>query len=306
MINIGLILICLLFGFYLRRYEHFRLHSAAILNALIIDLFLPALIVAYIPGLGKKLLTPAAFFPALMPWLMFLLAWAFAWSLGKAFSWSKETVGCLVLVMGLGNTSFVGFPLLEALYGPSSLSTGIMIDQLGSFLIVATLATVFGVTYSGGQVTAKMMIHRVTHFPPFLALFFSLLITPFGPFPKLSELCLKLSAPMVPLAVMTLAIQIQTSREAFLRNKAQLGLALLFKLLLFPALIALIYPFVFSQRGFETQITIAEAAMAPMFSSSILATRFNLRPELASLIIFVGVLLSLLTVPIWSLCIHWV
>ena len=49
-------------------------------------------------------------------------------------------VGCaLMLAGGLANTSFVGLPMIEAFFGAPSMATGILIDQLGTYLVLSTL-----------------------------------------------------------------------------------------------------------------------------------------------------------------------
>jgi predicted permease len=58
--------------------------------------------------------------------------------LGKKYGWSKK-IGCLILTAGLGNTSFLGFPIIEALYGQEGMKTAILVDQPGTFVVLSTL-----------------------------------------------------------------------------------------------------------------------------------------------------------------------
>ncbi|WP_291854157.1 hypothetical protein [Bradyrhizobium sp.] len=52
-----------------------------------------------------------------MPWLLFTIAGLFFWAASKVLRFAPATTGGLILVAGLGNTSFVGLPMLEAFYG---------------------------------------------------------------------------------------------------------------------------------------------------------------------------------------------
>jgi predicted permease len=45
----------------------------------------------------------------------------------------------LILTAGLGNTSFLGFPIIEALYGQEGMKTAILVDQPGTFVVLSTL-----------------------------------------------------------------------------------------------------------------------------------------------------------------------
>ncbi|HNE83258.1 MAG TPA: AEC family transporter, partial [bacterium] len=44
---------------------------------------------------------------------------------------------------------------------------------------------------------------------------------------------------------------------------------------------------------------IFEAAMPPMITAAILATEHDLRPELASLMVGIGIIVSMFTLPFW-------
>ena len=54
-----------------------------------------------------------------------------------------------MLVGGLANTSFVGLPMIEAFYGTADLPIGILIDQLGTYLVLSTLGIAVAAYYGG-------------------------------------------------------------------------------------------------------------------------------------------------------------
>src|SRR3546814_1439744 len=58
----------------------------------------------------------------LSQWLVFGMAWLVFAMLGRRLQWSRSRIGALTLVAGLGNTSFVGYPLIEALRGQEGLA----------------------------------------------------------------------------------------------------------------------------------------------------------------------------------------
>jgi predicted permease len=55
-------------------------------------------------------------------------------------------------------------------------------------------------------------------------------------------------------------------------------------------------------RGLEIDVSIMESAMAPMITGAILASNYGLKPKLSSMMIGIGIPLSLLTVAFW----YWV
>ena len=76
-------------------------------------------------------------------------------------------------------------------------------------------------------------------------------------------------------------------------------MGLFYKLLLGPALMALLFLLVLGERGTTIQVTIFEAASAPMITGSIVASEYGLDPDLSALMVGVGVPLSFLTLPCW-------
>lgn len=60
---------------------------------------------------------PNLWFLVATQWLVFIGAAFLSHFIGSALGWSRARIGCMILMTGLGNTSFVGFPLLEALRG---------------------------------------------------------------------------------------------------------------------------------------------------------------------------------------------
>ncbi|HBG15062.1 MAG TPA: transporter, partial [Synergistaceae bacterium] len=78
-----------------------------------------------------------------------------------------------------------------------------------------------------------------------------------------------------------------------------LAVGLFYKLLLGPAIVALLFIVILGARGPVIQVTIFETAMAPMITGSIVAVEHNLDPSLSSLMVGVGIPLSFLTLPLW-------
>ncbi len=79
---------------------------------------------------------------------------------------SQKTTGCLILVAGLGNTSFVGLPMITAYYGAEYVGIGILCDQPGSFLVLSTLGIIVATVHSAGSVSAAQVLKKIITFPP--------------------------------------------------------------------------------------------------------------------------------------------
>jgi len=114
--NIVLLFVCLLLGMGLRTTRRLPENAHVALNAFIINISLPALIVLQIHHVA---LQTQLLFSIAMPWLMFALGVGFFWMLSSRLKFSRETTGALMLAGGLANTSFVGLPMIEAFFGAS-------------------------------------------------------------------------------------------------------------------------------------------------------------------------------------------
>src|SRR6185295_1446309 len=110
MSNIILLFLCMLIGIALRRYGRVPDNAHAAINGFIINVSLPALTLLQIHGIT---LQPTLVYAVAMPWLLFTIAAMFFWSISKLLQFSPATTGGLILVAGLGNTSFVGLPMIE-------------------------------------------------------------------------------------------------------------------------------------------------------------------------------------------------
>lgn len=294
MANILLLAICLFMGIALRRTTKAPANLPASLNAYIIYIALPAAVLRYIHDIKPD---SALILTALMAWLLFGIGWIFFLLLAKLLKLDRAATGALVLVGGLGNTSFVGLPMIEAWYGKEYLGVGIIADQLGSFLVLSTLGILAANLYSTGESSPRAMIRKILLFPPFQALCAAVLLR-FVPFhPAFMTVLQKLADTIAPVALVSVGYQLVFGN---IRSQAKaLFAGLTYKLLLGPALIALLYLHLFGASGTVINVTIFEAAMPPMITAGIIAVEHDLEPKLVALMVGMGIPLSFLTLAGW-------
>jgi predicted permease len=295
MTNLILLIVCFVAGLILRWTGRFPENTPAPLNGFIIHVSLPALTLLHVHRLQ---LDRTLLYPALMAWLLFGLGVLFFAGVGRLTKLPRATVGALIMVGALGNTSFVGLPMIEAFYGKELLGVGIIADQLGTFMVLATLGIITATVYSSGDVSARAVLRRILTFPPFQALLIALLLRPFSYPDWLAPVLTKLGDTLTPLALVSVGFQLRLSH---LKGTLQpLGLGLFFKLLLAPALLALLFVGLLGAHGQVIQVTIFEAAMAPMITAGIVAVDHDLNPPLVAVMIGIGIPLSFLTLTGWS------
>ncbi len=279
-------------GYLLRRLGRLPDDAADVLNRFVIDICVPATILRLVPKLtlGRGLVVLV-----IVPWAMAGIAYVIVRLVTRPLGLDRTQRTALFLATALGNTSFIGFPLCSALLGERSLPLAAVYDQLGSFLLLSTVAPfALGAVTAGAPPRASEIARRVLLFPPMLALLVALLPLPH---PALLEaLYAAASSPLVPLAVVAVGLKIRLTPPRPLRVFA-FGLTL--KLLLLP-IAAWAIARVLGAPVFVTQVAVLESAMPTMITAGALMMAYRVAGELAAAFVGWGLLISLVTVPAWS------
>lgn len=285
-------------GLLLQRIKAFPGNTHQVLNQFIIYISLPGMALYYMPKIELSL---ELLYPVLMPWLSILLAFIiFRW-LGRLWGWSKALIGCLIMTAGFGNTSFVGIPIINALYGEEGLKTLMMVDLPGTFVALSTVGIVIATMYSRGQPSAKSIANKVLTFPPFIVFIIGLLMNISGlRFPEeLDGVFKTLSMTISPIALVSVGFQLKVNKRS--KHWRFLALGLSYQLLFFPALIFVLYKYIFQKEGMMIDVCVMEAAMAPMITACIIAAQYGLKPRLCAMMVGLGIPISFLTLSLWYL-----
>ncbi|WP_211197894.1 AEC family transporter [Permianibacter fluminis] len=292
--NLLLIAICLAIGVILRISRRVGDDVAHALNAYVIHVALPAVVLHQVPAMQ---FTAQLLFPALLPWLLLAVSAGAVLLLARYCQWSKAITGALLLVVPLGNTSFLGFPLVQSFWGEAGLPVAIIYDQLGSFVALSTYGIWILSRYADcPPPTVKRVLERMVHFTPFLALLAGLLLSQITVPVVLDDVFKRIGATLVPVILVAVGLQWKLDLHAELRAPLALGLSL--KLLAMP-LLALALVQVLGVHGLTAQVSVFEAGMASMITAGALAMNANLAPRLAAAMVGFGIPLSLLTLTLW-------
>lgn len=291
-----LIFICIAIGALLRSFKKIPRETPQVLNSLIIYVSLPAFTLFYLRGLSVNALWPAA-----MPWIFFAASFLFFSLLGRLRHWDRKSIGTLIICAGLGNTSFLGFPLIEAMYGAQGLKIAVVIDQLGSFLLLSTAAVFVANWFGNEKPSSGSIIRRMFSFPPFIAFLAALALQSFAIPSEVEKVLEKIGGTLIPLALISIGFQWKVERAKLTQYFSKISLGLLFKLILGPALIFFTFLKLFHFPKLATDVTLMESAMAPMITASVIITEFGLDENLGNLVLGLGIPLSFITLFAWKL-----
>lgn len=294
--NFALILIYLLIGTLLRRVRQFPADTGTVLNQYVLFVALPALVLQKMPLLA---FSSQLWIPALLPWVLLLATAGAVLLAGRLLRWDRTVVGALLVVLPLGNTSFLGYPMVEAFYGDTGLPFAIIYDQAGSFLALVTYAAIVAAWFNPAadiRPNTAQILRKILLFPAFIALLLGLALRSTS-YPPFMELLLgSLAATLVPVVMIAVGFQLRLKLET--GQTTPLLLALAFKLLLMPA-IAFALLWLLQPQPLLTQVVVFQAAMPSMITAGALAIAAGLAPRFVAALVGLGLLGSFVTLPLW-------
>ena len=297
--NFILIIVCIVSAILLRETNILPKNAHITINKIIIYLSLPSLVLYFIPQIKFN---HELFYALLMPWIAFFISFALFFTLSKIYHWPKGLTGALILLSGLGNTSFLGIPFVQAMFGEHQIKNVLIIDQAGSFVILSTVGLLVCSNYSKEKATLKSIGNKLFKFPPFVAFLFALIL-------NLNNLELPsffvksaqtLGSTVVPLALLSIGLQLRLEKNSLHWNYVALGL--LCKLILIPAVIVVLYYFILGMNSELTKVIIIESAMPPMVTAGIVAAAYGIKPRFCGILVGYGIPISIITLAFW----YWI
>ncbi|MCQ4165833.1 AEC family transporter [Tahibacter harae] len=264
------------------------------LNSVVLYVCMPASILLQVPRLEFQ---ATAFGVVLIPWLLVAVSTGLMLLAARLWRLARPDTAVLLLEVPLGNTSFLGYALVPVLASQDALPFAVLYDQFGSFLILSTFGLTVIAIYSGGaRPTPAAVLGRVLRFPPFLALVFALTLMPAQPPEAIRNVLQQLAGAMLPLVGLALGMQLKLRLPR--AQLLPLGLGLAGKLLLLP-LLAWLLCLALQLAPDARAAVVLESGMPPMITAAALAAMARLAPELGAALVGYGVVLSMLTLPLW-------
>ena len=291
----ALILTMLALGMLFARLKVLPANAAEVLNLVVLYVCLPAAVLIYVP----RLQVDASLLGVIVtPWLLAVVTVALVTLATRTFRFRRDEHAVLLLCVALGNTSFIGYPMVRALLGEDALPYAVVYDQFGTFLLLSTVGLYIVARYSGDSApSARQVALRIARFPPVWALLAGLTVMPEQPPEWIASGLRRLSEAMLPLVMLAvgLSIRLRLPRD----EVAPLATGLVLKLLVMPAL-AVPISLAFGMPALMFKANVLESAMPTMISAAALAMAHGLAPRLSAALVGYGIVLSLLTLPAWA------
>lgn len=298
MVNFILIGFCIAAGMIFRATRLMPADAHKSINIWVLYVAMPAISLKYIPQMkwSLQMLLPAASIV-----LMWVGSWVFMELYCRYKHYGQRSRSTLELASGYANTSFIGFPLVAAYFGEQDVSIAVICD-LAMFLLLSTVGMITALKGGGakeGGVSTATVLRRLVTFPPFIGFVLALGLSSFWDISPAGPFFDKLVATVAPLALFSIGLQLKF--KGWRQELPQISMALLYKLMIAPALVLLLV-LATGMRGPIARVSVFEVAMPTLVTSSIIAEQFHLNTRLVNLIIGASILVGFLTTAFW----HWV
>ncbi len=291
--SILLVIVSLFIGLGLKLVKGFPNESSKTLNLFVIYVSLPSMVLLKVKDLE---ISTQLLFPILTPWVMIVVLSLAILFIAKKMEFSRQVTGAMLLVVTLGNTSFVGVPFVSGFFGDEYVVYALIYDQLGTFLGLVTFGTIVIALYgSGEKPTISATIKKTIMFPPFIALILATFLRGMEYHESVLYILKTLSNTLVPIALIAVGLQLEIKVPS--HEVKPLFISIFLKIIATP-IIVYIFAKNFTDMDVVAKITVIESGMGSMITAGAVAILAGLAPRLSAAIVGYSILGSFITVPI--------
>lgn len=278
----------LLVGLWVKKSKLFSDSMVMNLNSFVINISLPAIIII---SIADSKLDFNALIPFLIHWPFFFIHFLFLYVLNKFFKFDKKIFSTLVIVTTLGNTAFLGIPLMKSYFGPESISYAILYDQLGSGIGFIIMGAFYIPYIKGGKSPSiKTILYSLFTFPAFIALTLGFLAQLTGINSTIHYFLSSIAKTLIPCAIIAVGAQMKYRLNLSILRPLLFGLSL--KLLVLPLILILVLKMMKVEMDLPVQVSVLQAAMPPMVTAGALAINEGFDEDLSSSLVGYGLIIA--------------
>lgn len=262
----------------------------------VINIALPSVIIAKV---SQVEITAKSGIPIAAAWSSMAICALVIVLLGRRLKWSNSRVGALLLVGVLGNTSFLGIEVVRTLLGEDHVAAAVAYDQIGTFLALSLYGTWIAGKYGSSDVGWRPIVRRISRFTPFVALVVSFGLRTIDLPSDLISFLNGVGKSVAPVAMGVLGARF-TFRWSDENKRTVLG-ALGLKMVVVPIALLVVALVVGDIQSTEWSASVLQSAAPPMVTAGIVAISAGFDEELVVSIVGLGTLLSVVSLPLFSL-----
>ena len=223
---------------------------------------------------------------------------------GRYLKLDKQNLVTIMVIVGFGNTGFVGFSYIESFYSLHAVSYALVYDQIGTFIALMTFGVALIAWGGGREQRVRDVAKQMVFSPPLLAIIVAVYFQG-TEFPPLIETILdKFQATLIPLVtgIVGMKLEFRTLSLYFKENMVALSL----KMIITPLLMLVGLYFFADLKAEWVRVTFLETAMPPMTMAVVFGIRGGLNRELLINALALGILFSFVSIGLWNFVISQV
>jgi hypothetical protein len=286
------LIVLILVGYLSKRIGLLRSDDAIILNKIVLNIALPALIFSALYSANLSDLNSLVGITVICM-LIGIVGGFVVYIFSKIMKHPKKTRWSIISSATLFNSGFMGYPIVLGVFGGVGLVRAIFFDT-GSTILFILFGILFALFF-GGDSSAEAK--RVLTYPPIWAIILGIILNlsnfNIGSFTP--QILTYFSGAAIPLIMLSLGLSLDASSLKNYYKEAAIVSSI--KLLLAP-LIALVIVIILGISGINGKVIIVEAAMPSAMLSLVLAITYELDIKAVSACIFLSTVLSMITLPI--------
>lgn len=227
--------------------------------------------------------------------LLFLLFGLFVKLLGLLLKWDLPYQNTLMLASAFPNTGNYGLPIVLFAFGDEGMTIAIIYVVMQSLLMNSA-----GVFYASNheKTPRKEIFFTIIRMPGFIAI-------TIGLFMKIADIAVPeaignatglLGQAAVPVLLTLLGITLASIQ---IKNVMKfIGTAAVLKLVAFPAIGFLLLSLFYPAGSLESKVLLISVATPSAATTTLLAIKFNMNPDMVSSAMFISTFASIITIPI--------
>lgn len=280
-------------GWLLRATNRLKPSDSKPINAIILYVGLPAFIIRAVHGAkldGDLVLVVG------IAWAVFAVTLLLGWLFVRLLKLPRNVAGGFLLVAALGNTGYIGYPVVQALLGDRALPQAIFYDVFGTVGALLLVGLLIAERFGDSEERRKHPIREVLGFPAVLALAVGLatrgLVIPNAVSNGLGIL----ANLIVPLIMISVGLSL---RMGLIRRWAgPLATIVVLRLAVAPLLAFALGSAVLAKDGSAVSLVTLQAGMPAMMLTLVVGARFELDTDFIASAIFVTTVVSALSIPL--------
>lgn len=285
-------------GYLLKRQGILRDTDTGVINRLILDVTLPAFV---FHALYRQRVTSDMVHAAWLFGILQVLMMALLWIPARLLKFPRPVVGTFLLTAVYGNTGFLGYPVVQAIFGKTegAMAAAVVYDQFSMALPVYTVGVAVAMHYGTKHETSWREMLTFFTTPTFLVLIGTLVINALQlPVPTFVTRSAQLVAgATVPLVLLSLGLMLEPTHLQTNHYYLPMALILVAKMVLFPYLMWLATGWM-GVQGVARWVAVTQSAMPSAMVNAVITERHGCDHQLATLVIVLGTLLTILVLPV--------